>query len=152
MTDISALTIRRARAGDVDTLAALNEQLLVDENNRRSIPRASLRQRHADWLRTRAWSQDLFEITGEPVGYIVHAPSLEPSDPDRTDIYIRQFCVDRRHRRGGVGQAAIALFLAERVVPGERVILDVLEANPAGRSFWRAAGFAPFMTRMELFR
>lgn len=152
MTDAPPLVLRRAETEDIDTLARLNIELLEDETNRRVFSLRELRERHADWVRTRAWTQDLFERDGHVVGYIVHGPNLDPSDPDQPEIYVRQFCIDRRHRRGGLGTAAIALFLAERVRPGERVTLDVLESNPAGQAFWAAAGFTPYLHRMELFR
>ncbi len=147
----SGLEIRRAVLDDVETLARLNKQLLEDENNRFQPGLGELINRMEGWIRGLEWSVDLFlDPEGAVVGHLVHGRRFNPSAPGGDEMYIRQFAIDRTFRRRGLGRRAIALFLERRCVPGMRVVLDVLEANPAGRAFWSETGFAPHATIMEL--
>ena len=147
----SKLTIRRACLEDVPVLAALNQQLLEDERGTFRPGIGALATRVAGWISGPEWSVDLFDNhAGDIVGYLVHGRRFNPSAPGGDEMYIRQFAIDRAHRRLGHGRAAIALFLKERCVPGMRVMLDVLETNPTGRAFWSEIGFAPHATIMEL--
>ena len=145
------LEIQPAVAGDVEMLAGLNKQLLEDENNRFQPGLGELTNRMAGWVAGQEWTVDLFtEGGGAVVGYLVHGRRFNPAAPGGDEIYIRQFAIDRAFRRQGAGRAAIALFLERRCVPGMRVMLDVLETNPAGRAFWSEIGFAPYATIMTL--
>lgn len=145
------LTIRRAGLDDASTLAKLNQQLLDDENSRFQPGIGALATRLAGWISGQEWSVDMFDNEqGELVGYLVHGRRFNQAAPGGDEMYIRQFVIDRAHRRNGHGRGAIALFLETRCVPGMRVMLDVLETNPAGQAFWSEIGFAPYATIMEL--
>jgi GNAT superfamily N-acetyltransferase len=147
----SNLDIERAGLDDVNALARLNKQLLEDENNRFKQSLGELASRMSAWISGLEWSVDLFKYTqGDIVGYLVHARRFNPAAPGGDELYIRQFAIDRAHRRTGLGRRAIALFLERRCVPGMRVMLDVLESNPAGRAFWAEVGFAPHAMIMEM--
>lgn len=148
---VPALTIRSATSADVPMLAELNRQLLEDEGYRSVIPLERLLARHRGWLESGEWRQDLLALGGETVGYVAYAPEPEALDPARPEIHLRQFCIDRSRRGGGLGRACFALFLRERVAPGARVTLDVLESNPAGQAFWQAVGCRPYFRRLEIF-
>lgn len=145
------LTLRTAGLDDVSTLAELNQQLLEDENSRFQPGLGTLANRLADWISGLEWSVEMFhDERGELVGYITHGRRFNQAAPGGDEMYIRQFVIDRAHRRRGHGQAAIALFLETRCRPGMRVMLDVLKTNPAGRAFWFDTGFTPYATIMTL--
>lgn len=139
------LAIRRAVAADLPVLAELNGQLLADEGHRARLSYEQLLARHRGWLDSGDWRQEILELDGRVVGYIAHAP-----EPDGAAIHVRQFCIDRTWRGVGLGRAGFALFLRERVPPGTRVTLDVLESNPVGQAFWQALGFQSFFRRLEI--
>jgi ribosomal protein S18 acetylase RimI-like enzyme len=145
------LRIFRATHDDAALLARLNKQLLEDENNRFLPSLDELASRMLDWISGLEWSVDLFWNSHErAVGYIVHGRRFNPAAPGGDEMYIRQFAIDRDNRRSGIGRAAISVFLETRCVPGMRVMLDVLETNPAGQAFWADCGFAPHATIMEM--
>lgn len=145
------LTLRWADLEEAGTLAELNQQLLEDENSRFQPGLGVLANRLADWISGLEWSVEIFENErGERVGYLVYGRRFNQAAPGGDEMYIRQFVVERAHRRHGHGRAAIALFVRTRCRPGMRVMLDVLESNPAGRAFWSEIGFSPYATIMEL--
>ena len=146
------MRLRPAREDDVETLATLNRQLLEDEGHPGKASLGELMVRHREWLATGEWTQDILDVDGHAVGYIVHAPNPHPLDPSIPERFIRQFCIDRRFRRNGLGRDGFDLFMEHRVEPGGRVTLDVLESNPAGRAFWESVGCRPFFSRMEVQR
>ena len=146
------MKLRPAGPADIQTLAALNRQLLDDEGHPSSASVAELIETHRDWLAADAWSQDILEVDGTVVGYIVHGINPYPLDPQVPERFIRQFSIDRPYRRNGLGRDAFELFLETRMEPGGRLTLDVLESNPAGLAFWKAVGCRPFFHRMEVFR
>lgn len=150
MTTAPAPTIRPATAADIPILAELNRQLLQDEGHRLDPTLEWLEARHRGWLETGAWRQDILEMDGETVGYVAWKPVGEPIFPDQPEIYVRQFCIDRSRRGGGLGRAGFALFLRERAGTGTRVTLDVMETNPVGQAFWTAMGCRPYYTQMEI--
>lgn len=149
---MSVLRLRPAREDDIETLATLNVQLLDDEGHPATVTLGELMVRHREWLISGEWSQDILDIDGHVVGYIVHAPNPHPLDPSIPERFIRQFCIDRRFRRNGLGRDGFELFMEHRAEPGGRVTLDVLESNPTGRAFWESVGCRPFFSRMEVRR
>lgn len=144
--------LRRAEERDLPVLAELNRQLLEDEGNLVEVAVEGLIARHREWMQSGEWSQDVLELDGTVIGYIVHMPNPYPLNPDRPELFLRQFCVDRSRRGGGLGREGFGLFLRDRVVPGGRVTLDVLESNRIGRAFWESVGCRPFFQRMEVYR
>jgi ribosomal protein S18 acetylase RimI-like enzyme len=146
------LTIRKAEERDLRDLAALNRQLLEDEGNLVEASLDDLMARHREWMRTGEWSQDILDLAGETVGYIVHTINPYPLTPGTKELFLRQFCIDRAKRGHGFGRVGFQLFLRHRLPPGGRVTLDVLESNTAGQAFWEAVGCRPFFRRMEAYR
>jgi len=149
---VATLILRPARADDIEALATLNRQLLDDEGHPSSATVAELSARHREWLGSGEWTQDILEVEGHVVGYIVHGPNPYPLDAAVPERFIRQFCVDRRYRGHGLGRDGFELFMELRLPPGGRVTLDVLESNPGGQAFWAAVGCRPFFHRMEAYR
>jgi GNAT superfamily N-acetyltransferase len=136
-----SLTVRRATLDDVQLLAALNHRLIQDEGHRNPMSVVELADRMRGWLGG-AYVAHVFELAGAPVAY-----ALWRDDGDA--IYLRQFFVDRAHRRAGVGRAAIRLLLDEVFPRNKRVTVDVLIGNDGGRRFWEAVGFRPYSLTLE---
>jgi ribosomal protein S18 acetylase RimI-like enzyme len=144
------LELERAGLDAVNILARLNRQLLEDENSAFRPSLMELASRMSGWISGQEWSVDLFRNAGhDVVGFIVHGRRFNPAAPGGDEMYIRQFAIDRAFRRSGFGRLAISLFMEQRCVPGMRVMLDVLETNPAGKAFWAEVGFAPHAMIME---
>lgn len=150
MTAAPSLTLWAATPGDLPALAALNRQLLEDEGHPAPLSGERLVARHRGWMESGDWRQDLLVLDGAVVGYVAYASEAVPLHPDRPEVHVRQFCIDRAHRRGGLGRTGFALFLRERVAEGARVTLDVLESNPVGQAFWQELGFRPYFRRLEI--
>lgn len=146
------MKLRPAGEDDLETLALLNRQLLDDEGHSSAVTVPELVDRHRAWLGTGEWSQDILEIDGIVVGYVVHGLNPYPLDPQIPERFIRQFCINRPYRRHGLGRVAFELFMEMRLEPGGRVTLDVLASNPTGQAFWEAVGCRPFFHRLEAFR
>ena len=124
------VSYRHAGAEDAEVLAPLNRALIEDEGAANPMDLPQLAARMRGWLEG-AYSVVLFETDGQPVAYLLYR-----SDGDGT--YIRQFYVDRAHRRRKLGSRCLDIFLQEICAPGVRVYLDVLLNNSTGRSFWEA--------------
>ncbi len=135
------VSYRRAGAEDAEALAPLNRALIEDEGAANPMDLPRLTERMHGWLEG-VYSAVLFESGAEPVAYLLYR-----SDEDGT--YIRQFYVDRAHRRQKLGSRCLDIFLQEICAPGVRVYLDVLLNNSTGRSFWEATGFSECSVRLE---
>jgi GNAT superfamily N-acetyltransferase len=143
------ITVRAHRNSELDLLARMNKALIDDEGSRNPMDLAALRRRIVDFLADR-WSADLFEQAGGAVGYALHRYEADPNAPDRPVVHLRQFFIVREHRRAGIGRAAFTALAASRWRRRDRIVLDVLATNPAGRSFWDALGFAPYSAKLEM--
>ena len=135
------LSYRHAKLDDLGVLAELNLALIEDEGSANPMNLPQLAERMRRWL-TNSYSAILFETEGRPIAYLLYR-----SDEDGT--YIRQFYVNRGHRRQGVGTRCLELFIRELCNPGIRVYLDVLLYNTGGRRFWESTGFNMCSVRLE---
>jgi len=134
---------RPATLEDVPLLALWNARLYVDEHMPGSKSLEEFTTRMHGWLARGEYQAVLFEAEEGPVAYALYRQEAE-------GIYIRHFYVDRPFRRRGLGRRCVHLLLTEVLPPCERVLLDVLEANPIGQAFWRAVGFRPYCHRLEI--
>jgi predicted acetyltransferase len=132
---------RHASLLDVRRLAELNHQLIADEGhgNRMDVP--ALEQRMQAWL-SNDYTAVLFLVKDEVVAYAVCR------DHERGAVYLRQFFVVRGKRREGIGRRALQLLLRE-ILPGKRLVLDVLSGNDGARAFWSAMGFREYAVLLE---
>ncbi len=89
----------------------------------------------------------VFEHSTEPVGYALYRPT-DPELKSPDGVYLRQFFIAPERRRLGLGTEAFREF-ASQVVGSRRLVLEVLETNPAGRSFWISLGLTPYSTTFE---
>jgi GNAT superfamily N-acetyltransferase len=131
----------RATVADVGVLAEFNRQLIQDEGHRKRMMLPELEDRMRQWLQ-HEYSAILFE---EPVPV---AYALYRQDPEA--IYLRQFFVQRQHRRQGIGRRAMQILLTEVWPPGWRITLEVLVHNRRGYAFWQSLGFQDYALTMEL--
>lgn len=134
--------------GDIPLVAAMNQQLQIDERARRRMTVAKIEDRLRSWL-AGCYRALLARRGGEVVGYLIYIEEPDPCVVDGRQAYIRQLYVRSEHRREGVGRAMVERFIAEHVSAGTPVEMDVLAHNDTGRAFWEAIGFAPRMTRMR---
>lgn len=144
MTDRGNLNLRWrfASSDDAPALAALNEQLIADEGHHNAMKRPQLERRMRGWLDSE-YRAVLFERATRTVAYALYR------DDEWGRIHLRQFFVARDARRQGVGKQALRLF-REAVVPGRRVLVEVLAHNEAGKAFWIASGFREHALTLEL--
>ena len=132
---------RRANLDDSPVLARMNVELIQDEGHSNPMTAAQLEDRMRRWLAAE-YSAVLFEDAGEPVANALFR------DNEGRGIFLRQFLVVRHLRRQGMGRRAIEL-LANEVVPGTRIVVDVLVWNERALAFWRNLGFSDYAHTLE---
>jgi ribosomal protein S18 acetylase RimI-like enzyme len=137
-----ALRFRRATAADVPLVAALNQQLQIDESHRLRMELTELEPRTARWLRDEGYEATVFERDGETAGYALYRR-------EEDHYYLKQFFVCRHCRRQGVGRQAMDWLIEHVWHDAPAVYLDVLVTNAAGIAFWRAVGFQDYCVTME---
>jgi len=133
---------RFATVEDSRLLAELNHQLIEDEGHRNPMDVDQLERRMRSWLESE-YRAVLFQRGSEVVAYALYR------DDDSGRIHLRQFFVVRQLRRQGVGREAMRLFRTAVVPRGKRMVVEVLTANVAGRSFWTANGFRGYAVTLE---
>jgi GNAT superfamily N-acetyltransferase len=143
-----SLHIRRAAESDLPLLAQMNKRLIEDQGSRNPMSVEQLQNRMSQWLNG-DWTIEFLEDT-VIVGYVVYLIRRDEFFPDKTEVYIRQFYVERDQRGRGLGSAAFQLLRETRFPAGSRLALDVLATNPKGFNFWRRVGFQPYYTVMDL--
>lgn len=125
------MRIRKCTQADVQTLAALNKQLIEDERSSNPMNQTELEQRMLRFI-TGEYDAYFFEIdTNTVVGYALVKNS--------TPLYLRQFLIDRAYRRQHFGLEAFHLLLEH--LHTETIDLEVLPWNKTGMRFWEKCGF-----------
>jgi ribosomal protein S18 acetylase RimI-like enzyme len=137
---------RFATLDDVAVLAAMNRQLVEDEQHRnRFKPGEWFEERMRGFL-TGGYQAVLFAIDGITVAYALFAD--HPDHPD--SIYLRQIFVDRLHRKQGIGRQAMRILMEEVWPQEKRLTVDVLTGNQAARAFYQAIGFREYAVELEI--
>ncbi len=131
----------RATPQDARLLARLNRQLIEDEGHRNKMTLPELEARMRTWL-VNEYKAILFTKGEGPIAYALYRQ-------ERKAVCLRQFFVDRDHRRQGIGRQAMALLLTEVWPPNTKVVVEVLARNLVGHKFWRAMGFEDYAITME---
>ncbi|MFC3801458.1 GNAT family N-acetyltransferase [Cohnella sp. GCM10012308] len=142
------LSLGSATERDADVIAAMNLQLIQDEGSSNPMNLVQLRARVLDWLES-GWSIDLFFRGEKEIGYAVYKLQAAPYDETETEVYIRQFFINRDDRSKGYGREGINLLKKDRFGKANTMIIDVLETNPEGRRFWEKIGFKSYYTNMR---
>jgi predicted acetyltransferase len=133
---------RFATDGDMQLLAEWNHQLIRDEGHRNRMTVPELRERMRGWL-AGEYKAILFLRETTPVAYALYRESEQ-------EIYLRQLFVIREKRHQGIGRDAVRL-LRERIWPqAKRLTVEVLTANRAGLTFWRAVGYKDYCLTLEI--
>jgi ribosomal protein S18 acetylase RimI-like enzyme len=143
------LTLHRATAHDISTLAQMNQRLIEDEGSSNPMTLTQLESRLRLWLNGE-WQGELFVHEADAVvGYAIYR--LQRSEFDnRETVYIRHYYIERDYRRLGYGRAGLEQLKNERFPAATTVYLEVLTHNIRGRIFWKAMGFEEYSVTMRL--
>ena len=141
---VIGLQYRMATAEDIALLARMNRQLIEDEGHRNRMTLPELAERLRQWL-ANEYTAVIFEQGTTPVAYALF-------HPEAASIYLRQFFVERRYRRRGIGRQAMQLLLTDIWPADRRITLDVLVHNQRGQAFWHALGFQDYAITLEMLR
>ena len=126
------MTIRQCTQSDIALLARMNKHLIEDERAPNAMDIAQLQQRMTQFI-LGSYCAYFFMVDNAPIGYAL-------CDSARTPMYLRQFFIERAHRRRGYGKVAFQLLLAHLGV--EQIDIDVYAWNAGGIAFWQTLGFS----------
>ncbi|MBE7439159.1 MAG: GNAT family N-acetyltransferase [Spirochaetales bacterium] len=135
------LNWRFSDAGDLELLVKWNKQLIEDEQHRNRMTLSELKGRMRSWL-IEEYQAVIFSFSA-PVAYALYKNTTD-------GIYLRQFFVDRNHRRQSIGSTAIGI-LRNTIWPADvRLMVDVLCKNREGIDFWKAVGYSEYCLTLEI--
>jgi GNAT superfamily N-acetyltransferase len=144
------ITIRAADLKDARVLARMNSRLVEDQGTVNTWSLAKYEQRFLDWLQAGTWQVDIILEDGQIIGYAVYQQRGDYYNPEQPVIYVRQYYIERTHRRRGLGRAAFQELIDRRFPTGyDAIELDVVATNPGGQQFWTKLGFAPYFIAMK---
>ncbi|MFM9329342.1 GNAT family N-acetyltransferase [Paenibacillus mesotrionivorans] len=116
---------------DLELLAALNKQLIEDEQHDNKMNLDELKDRMKTFLRT-DYKAYFFKEREEIKGYALVNHNRQP-------IYLRQFFICRDSRRGGYGKLAFQKL--KELLNTDEIDIEVMHWNDRGYSFWKTMGF-----------
>ncbi len=135
------MEIQKAKFRDCPILAQMNYQLIKDEGHRNPMNQAQLALRMKKWLGGE-YKAYLFTVREKPIGYCLYRKEKE-------FVYIRQFYIERPHRKRGWGRSAFNLLRKQVWKKTPILRMDVLVDNKVGLGFWKALGFRDYCLTME---
>jgi len=138
----TSLKFRPATLEDCPRLAEMNRQLIVDEGHRNPMNLSQLEERMRGWL-AGEYRAFIGEAAGEPVVYALFREQV-------TELYLRQLFVARHYRRRGIGREMLQFLRSEVWPRNKRLTVEVLVANGAAMSFWRAVGYRDYSLLLEI--
>jgi len=97
MSDL-AMSYRLAHEMDIPLLADMNLQLIQDEGSTNSMNLEQLSERMAGFLK-REWQAVILLSGEEAIGYALYQERQQPFQPERVEIYIRQYFIVRNYRQ-----------------------------------------------------
>lgn len=142
------VVLRSATLEDVPILAAMNQQLIVDENSKNTMTDSQLERRMEAWLSSNRQAV-IVERGSEIVGYMLYHHNTDEYFPYKNSIYVRQFFILPSYRRRGIGQGVFEQIISKYFLEGHAIMLDVLETNPEGKAFWQKLGFDVYHITMR---
>ena len=142
------IVLRAGTLEDVPILAEMNQQLIIDENSANDMSLSQLERRMVGWLSSNRRAV-IVERGGEVIGYLLYRHNTDEYYPYKNSIYVRQFFILPSFRRRGIGQIAFEQIVKEFFPEGFAIMLDVLETNPEGKSFWAKLGFEVYHVTMR---
>lgn len=125
------MQIQECTMTDVPKLAQLNKQLIDDEKSDNPMNLNELEIRMKGFLETE-YNAYFFIEDSQIIGYALIRYTSSP-------IYLRQFLIDRNHRKNHYGTQAFQMLLQHLDV--REIDLEVLPWNKNGLAFWRHCGF-----------
>ena len=143
-------TVRAAQLSDLSQLAKMNSRLVDDQGSENPFSLKEYEDRFREWLDTNIWTVDVFLHDGQVMGYSVYQERTDYYDPKEAVIYIRQYYIERAHRRLGLGKAAFQILIDTRFPKHvQSIALDVMATNSAGQNFWKKMGFNEYFIAMK---
>ena len=144
------ITVRAAQLSDLSQLAKMNSCLVDDQGSENPFSLTEYEDRFREWLDTNIWTVDVFLHDGQVIGYSVYQERTDYYDPNEAVIYIRQYYIERSHRRLGMGKAAFQILVDTRFPKDvQSIALDVMATNSTGQNFWRKMGFDEYFISMK---
>ena len=144
------IAVRAAQLSDLPQLSKMNSDLVDDQGSENPFSLKEYEDRFREWLDTNIWTVDVFLHDGQVIGYSVYQERTDYYDPNETGIYIRQYYIERAHRRLGMGKAAFQILIDTRFPKDvQSIALDVMATNSAGQNFWRQMGFNEYFVSMK---
>ncbi|GKU78424.1 GNAT family N-acetyltransferase [Paenibacillus sp. L3-i20] len=142
------LSINIATEADIRLLGRMNKELIDDEGSSNPMNVIKLEQRMRGFLAT-DYRADILMIENEPIGYALYRFSVSSANPQKQDVYLRQYFIERIFRGRGYGMQGIELLKNLRFASVDTLSIDVLAANTTGHQFWVRAGFQPYSIQMN---
>lgn len=116
---------------DVEVLAMLNKQLIDDEKSDNPMSVEELEERMRGFL-TSDYEAYFFEADADIAGYALVKTTCTP-------LYLRQFMINREFRRQHFGTEAFRALM--EYLGADKIDIEVLPWNEAGKHFWESCGF-----------
>jgi len=126
---------------DVELLAKMNRNLILDEGHRNRMNDAELKERMQSWLAAE-YTAVIFSENDRSIGYALWRD-------DKDYIYVRQFYIQPEDRRKGYARSALQWLQQNRWGKETVIRIEVLVGNLTGIDFWRAVGFKDYCITME---
>jgi ribosomal protein S18 acetylase RimI-like enzyme len=145
---MTTLLLRPATMADVPELARMNRQLIEDEGSRNPMSPAELENRMRQWLQA-DWQAVLIYADELLAGYALFRVRPDDYFPQQSDVYVRQFFIQREWRRHGIGRSAFEQLVNSYFPPDASLTLEVLSNNPVAQRFWQQLGFQAYCITMK---
>ncbi len=146
-----SVAVRAAQLSDLPQLAIMNSCLVDDQGSENPFSLEEYEVRFREWLDTDIWTVDVFLSDGQMIGYSVYQERKDYYYPEEAVIYIRQYYIERSHRRLGLGKAAFQILIDTRFPKDiQSIALDVVATNSEGQNFWRKIGFNEYFVAMKM--
>lgn len=138
--------LQAASIEDARDLAEMNRMLIEDEGSDNPMTIDELEARIKNWLENNIYQAVFITRNDEIVGYLLYKEERDEYDREQFNILIRQFFIKRTYRRRGIGRSAFEQVVHALFSPDATIVLEVINSNIQGRTFWERLGFEPFYT------
>ena len=138
----ASTSISVATEADVPQLAALNLQLMEDEQHPYMLPLDELHARMKRWV-AGEYHVLVFRNGARICGYAAWCP-------EERGTYLRHFFICRDQRRQGLGRILIDRLRRDHFPKDQPLQLEAAIWNKVAIAFWRAVGFKDFGLTMEM--
>lgn len=133
------MQLQKCSIQDVGKLALFNKQLIEDEKSDNAMDLMDLERRMKEFLETE-YDAYFFIENSQIIGYALLRVTSNP-------VYLRQFFIDRDHRKRHYGTQAFHMLLEYLGI--KEIDLDVLPWNKRGLAFWKQCGFSETCIAMK---